>query len=311
MRFSTASTYTVMPIRQLFVLAVMFIASNAFAQGQDSATYDRDLQVIDAILPGKYANANQAYFDVRGDRQVKHVGFTVDIEPAVAADGSEGYLASMQRGDGAPRLEYWALSPDASANAVRMRAWHLDDRMQLADPAFTTKGACDVHWRREAAQLRATAAADCLAGYAAELVLSERQLWMNYPEERAGDFQMHRARPFECYADVPGVGGGRDEAYERYGGFPVHDQGGSAWFTSKEGRRLGISLFLVDWPINNYVGIFTRDSLVVYVNEEVGGERKQHGYAFTLPEADRVGINLKWILVNCYMESNEVATPTM
>ena len=38
------------------------------AQGQDSATWSRDRQVIEALLPGFYSNANQAYFD--GRRQV-------------------------------------------------------------------------------------------------------------------------------------------------------------------------------------------------------------------------------------------------
>ena len=76
-------------------------------------------------------------------------------------------------------------------------------------------------------------------------------------------------------------------------------------------RRLGISVFLVDWPINNYEGIFTRDSLVIYVSEELETERKEHGYAFTVPEADRIGINLKWMLAACFMQSNQFATPKM
>lgn len=67
----------------------------------------------------------------------------------------------------------------------------------------------------------------------------------------------------------------------------------------------------VDWPINNYEGIFTRDSFVIYLSEEVDGERKEHGYAFTVPDADRVGINLKWILASCFMKSNRFATPYM
>lgn len=70
-------------------------------------------------------------------------------------------------------------------------------------------------------------------------------------------------------------------------------------------------LWTVDWPINNQAGIFTRDSLVVYVNEFIDGEMKQHAYTFAPPASDRIGINLKWILVNCFMESNRDATPSM
>ena len=56
---------------------------------------------------------------------------------------------------------------------------------------------------------------------------------------------------------------------------------------------------------------FTRDSFVMYLTEKVEGERKELGYAFTHPEADRIGMNLKWILVLCYMTSNRDATPSM
>ena len=134
---------------------------------------------------------------------------------------------------------------------------------------------------------------------------------MTFGNADGDDYQLHRVRPFKCYADIPGVGGGRDEPYDRYGEFELHDQGGSTWFTTKDGRELGISLLLVDWPINNYEGVFTRDSFVVYVSEKIDGERMEHGYAFTVPEADRIGINLKWMLVLCYMQSNRDATPYM
>ena len=38
---------------------------------------------------------------------------------------------------------------------------------------------------------------------------------------------------------------------------------------------------------------------------------KDHGYAFTVPDADRLGLNLKWALVSCYMKSNRFETPFM
>ena len=57
--------------------------------------------------------------------------------------------------------------------------------------------------------------------------------------------------------------------------------------------------------------MFSRDSLVIYVSEEVDGQRKQHGYSFPVPEADRIGINLQWMLAFCYMTSNKDATPSM
>ena len=61
-------------------------------------------------------------------------------------------------------------------------------------------------------------------------------------------------------------------------------KGAETWFVDKDGRNLGLRLFNVDWPINNYDGYFTRDSLVIYVIEKLDdGSTKEHGYAFTLP----------------------------
>ena len=55
-----------------------------------------------------------------------------------------------------------------------------------------------------------------------------------------------------------------------------------------------------------------RDSLAMYVIEKNSdGSFKEHGYAFVDDEADRIGLNLKWILVSCYLQSNKVTTPEM
>ena len=202
-----------------------------------------------------------------------------------------------------------ALSQDKStvlAYASRLRHTHSTGTVPDVPTA-----ACELVWRRSAAEFVAEGGERCDAGVIRRLVLSEDQLWIEIEGMEGGDLELHRAREFECYADIPGVGGGRDEPYDRYGDLALHDQGGSVWFTSKEGRRLGVSMLLVDWPMNNYEGAFARDSLVVYVSEETDEGRQELGYAFTEPEADRIGINLKWMLVNCFMQSNEDVAPFM
>jgi hypothetical protein len=170
-----------------------------------------------------------------------------------------------------------------------------------------------VWWRRDAAQFSATADADCPEdpGSPIALSLAQQQLWWSSRRNDSA-VKLHRSRAFTCYADIPGVGGGRDEPYTRYDNLSLHDQGAETWFTDKDGRTLGLRLFNVDWPINNYEGYFTRDSLVIYVVEKFDdGSTKEHGYAFTLPEANRIGINLKWLLASCFMVSGKVDTPTM
>ena len=90
----------------------------------------------------------------------------------------------------------------------------------------------------------------------------------------------------------------------------MHDQGAMHWFTTKDGQReLGINLRNVIWPMNNEVGAFTRNSLVLYVLERKDDQVTTHSYGWTQPQARRIGLNLQWLLVNCYQVSNRDVTP--
>jgi len=275
------------------------IPNQGIAQGQDSTPWSRDLQVIEVMLPGFYSNANQAYFDGRrkvDDPQPRH-----NLLIEVTGDGfditlsaPDGTVMSNQR---------WSLAEDDQRRAVRM-----DIRDADGTPL------CPVWWSRDAAQFSAEGDAECTEGMGspAALALGEQQLWWTSRDASDTAVKLHRARQFTCYADIPGVGGGRDIPYTRYDNLSLHDQGAEIWFVDKDGSNLGLRLFNVDWPINNYEGYFTRDSLVIYVIEKLDdGSTKEHGYAFTLPEANRIGINLKWLLASCFMISGKVDTPTM
>ncbi len=142
--------------------------------------------------------------------------------------------------------------------------------------------------------------------------MSEQQLWLTAPGGRThpgAAYELHAARMMRCYIDIPGVSGGRDEEFRRYDNLMVHDRGGTARITTKDGRELGIRLSNVDWPLNNYSDVFTRDVLVLYVLEYIGEEVKSHRYIFTEPDAKRIGINLYWMLSYCYMTSNTEIRP--
>ena len=275
------------------------VPNQGLAQGQDSTPWSRDLQVIEVMLPGFYSNANQAYFDGRrkvDDPQPRH-----NLLIEVAGDGfditlsaPDGTVMSSQR---------WSLAEDDQRRAVRM---------EISDADGTPL--CPVWWSRDAAQFSAEGDAECTEGMGspAALALGEQQFWWTSRGASDAAVKLHRARQFTCYADIPGVGGGRDISYTRYDNLSLHDQGAETWFVDKDGRNLGLRLFNVDWPINNYDGYFTRDSLVIYVIEKLDdASTKEHGYAFTLPEANRIGINLKWLLASCFMISGKVDTPTM
>ena len=267
-----------------------------FAQGQDSLPAERNLMIVAQALPGHYVNANQVYFESRRDvaDEQRHAALTWRIERTEVP-----YQFAVEPGV-APRGEL-TLSVDLERDELEMR-------IALADGAK-----CEYLWRREAAQFRAEARSACATSLPRAIVLSEQQLWLlpNASAATTSPFRLHRARAFTCHADLPGVGGGRAIAYRRYDELALHDQGGSVWFTTDESppRRLGISLLTVDWPINNYTGLYARDSLVIYVSEEADAQRIEHGYAFTVPEADRIGINLKWLLAMCYQTPNADAVP--
>ena len=284
----------------LGLILSLAVAQKTYAQGQDTTPWSRDLQVIEVMLPGFYSNANQAYFDGRREVDNPQPRHNLLIEAA-----SHGFTATLSAPDGSVISEqYWSLEADDARKAVRMA---------ITDRDGSTR--CPVRWTRDAAQFSARGDQDCddenISPEA--LTLAQQQFWWT-PRKRspAPALKLHRAREFTCYADIPGVGGGRDEPYTRYDNLSLHDQGAETWFVDQDGRHLGLRLFNVDWPINNYDGYFTRDSLVIYVIEKRDdGSIKEHGYAFTLPEANRIGINLKWLLASCFMVSGKVDTPTM
>jgi len=325
----------------LAALLATSLAGQAWAQGQDGTPGERDLLVIADLLPGDYDNYDQTSFERRlgvpedERHQRRHTTLT---RQQLAAFGDHAFLAEEYGGKGGDELlrrSIYALAADNTVGAVRMRTYELDldatQKLESLEPGQLSQG-CDVIWRREAAQFHGATEESCSidrpdgakARLDLQLLLSEGALWVrrrSFDEagallegNKAGVFHtQERARAFECYADIPGVAGGRDEPYHRYEDLFVHDQGGFVWFETKEepARTFGILLNNVDWPINNQKGIFTRDSLVMYIMEKLGDERKTHTYAWTEPRAERIGANLQWMLVNCFMESNEVSRPEM
>ena len=293
-------------MRQAALILFFLIPALGLAQGQDSTTWARDLMVIAEMLPGRYDNANQVYFDSRTGvaEGLRHR----PLHLVVSADEARDSAFTLEA--------FWAGAAEPAWRASASLA--LDDAAGLVTMSVTRDAqSCSYAWRREAAQFRATAAGECADPLFAGMTLSTPQLWLTGASEpdgqRALDYVLHRTRPFECYVDVPGVGGGRDLPYRRYEGFKIHDRGGQFWFTTEDEnpRELGVTLFQVDWPINNYEGIFTRDALVIYLNEMQDGQRINHGYSFTVPDADRVGINLKWALAFCYQVAGKDQRPYM
>ncbi len=304
--------------------ASLATASPAFAQGEDSTPTERNAMVLAELLARVYDNYNQVYFDRRigYPENERHDRIEIRVERVGGPDSMLMAFREFAGGDYSEltRAGALTLSPDNEREATRMEVWDrpVENLEPMAEGAGVTARPdgppdCVVYWTREAAQFRGQAEGEC-AAWASESVLGEQQLWLDAPGGRdhpGGTYELHAARVMSCYIDIPGVSGGRDEEYRRYDGLQVHDRGGGARITHSDGRVIGIRLSQVDWPLNNYSDVFTRDVLVLYVLEYIGDEIKSLGYVFTEPTAERIGTNLYWMLSYCYMESNKVVRPFM
>lgn len=308
------------------VLGICFAVvsgSGAFAQGQDSTPAQRDIMTIGALLPGHYNNANQSYFDVRLKRpaEQRHAFVEIVVEPAVAPSlGAYAYVARYQNsGHENEVLQFvYALAVENDAEAVRMKTYALkkSPNGDIKPGHVNYIDGCDLLWRQEAGQFRATADDESctLSKYAAagsyEMLLTPDALWHSGLNVAPGFQQLDRSRNFECYIDVPGVGGGRDIPFERLELGTLHDLGGEAWATTKDGMEIGVNLFRVMWTFNNYEGVFARPSFVIYVKTKDENDiAKEVAYSFTSTDAQRIGLNLKWALASCYMLSNKSIKP--
>jgi hypothetical protein len=211
-----------------------------------------------------------------------------------------------------------------------LRDAHLDpEKLATLTPSTTTyREGCDLILKREAGQFAGkTDVTQCQTEFEGNTVnvdfmmmLTPEDFWTLelYFNQSGGlalgnpdrvPYKLSRTRNFNCYADIPGVAGGRDEPFDRYKVDDVHDMGGLKWFEAKDGREFGLMLQNVAWPMNNEVGAFTRNSLVLYILERTEDGVQEVTYGFTEPGAERLGINMKWMLVNCYMISNRDVTP--
>lgn len=317
------------------MFAVLLSASGlALAQGEDSTRYERDAQVISQLMSGVFDNYNQVYFDSRtglpkdeihkrrsieiervsGERQSERNIFAVSDKMTMNLDR---YGNTIDTPEIIESKKVFVVFANNNERGVQMDVYKnpvgdSQDILSKSEPD------CSVLFDREASQFSSRRLGGC-DNMATQYVLSEKQFFVSRYKGQADQlitevpYQLNRARFFECYVDIPGVSGGRDEPYERYEGYTLHDQGGSFEFTTRDAnnRQFIITLANIDWPINNHHDVFTRDVLVFYLSERTEKGVKNLGYSFTESTVRRMGMNLKWLLMSCWMESNKVTIPFM
>lgn len=318
------------------------------AQGQDSTAGERNLRIMAELLPGHYDNANQHYFDQRRKLAAddQHVRMSTTIRRVNApAFGRYAYLwiNEVQTATGAQRS--WRIASLHAGPAsdevtmqhhLRMQGEITEAELATLTPAQLrrTEG-CDYRFKRRADHFRGLQESGrCEFEWEGqrvrtdnEISISKSSLWFHDHKwviktgrritgVASGEpYWLERSRDFHCYADIPGVGGGRDIPFKRYDDITLHDKGGMFWFKTDEDtpREIGLQLRAVTWHVLNEANdYFNRNSMVLSVLERLGdGSVKEHAYAFTDPQTERIALNLKWILANCAITPRQAAKPEM
>jgi CpeT/CpcT family (DUF1001) len=186
----------------------------------------------------------------------------------------------------------------------------------------TPSAGCAVYWRRQENQfVGSTRGDECRVTSRRsgrtlvirdDLVLTDSAIWIHdRAETDTGEYvygnrggvphQLRKVRMFECWTAVlrganhgdSGAGASPDNWFFKRGVL-VHDQGGLATVTTDEtpARNLRFRLRRVEWPSGT-----NRPSLTLYA---LGQESDRAlSYAWADYDADRLGINLRWMQASC------------
>jgi hypothetical protein len=282
------------------VALIVLAAAPVFAQGTDQPPAQRDLMVLREWLGGRYDSIEQAYFEGRQRREGGNETHAVaNPRRALTLTMRAGETVADVTADG--RAQVWGFAVDATDRTAT--------RLSRRDAAGKPLG-CDILIRRQAGQFSGLTEPGCKTP--GGIAIAQNAIWSGPGTDPAAWTRMLKGRGFTCYVDVPGVGGGRAIPFKRYGPFRIDDQGGAATFITQETppRALTLRLRNVAWAYNNAPGVFTRNSLTMYVGEkQPDGTSAEIAYVFGEPQAQRIGMNLKQLLANCAVVPLSEAKP--
>ncbi len=318
------------------LLAPFFIFPAA-ASEQNSAEakiLQRDFSRMMSWFPGEYDNQEQVYFEdelgvdsaVRHNR-IHHIFAPVDLENFA---GTTFYVQQYQNDDPSDiyRQRIYSFEPDYEENAVRLTIYtpkdpkplinaHLDTAKLagLTPRDFRTVEGCEVFWKAQinafhgymkenACKVDSRASGQTLI-ITDDLLLTENEIWIR-DEARGSDgayifgnkagvhHKNRKARAFKCWLSIKK----EDGSFTFDPNIKIHDQGGRAWIDGEPGvhPRVGIKMRNVVWPYGT-----NRPSLVLYVYEG-DDEDRAVSYAWATPEADRIGINLRFMQGSCTLD---------
>ena len=316
----------------------------------DQSPLQRDLMVIDALLPGSYDNYEQFYFDDRlglpADQKHRRVHSEIRRIPDDRFGPHAFYIMdSWDDGAGRQHPRIYSFYIDEAENALRMESYYRigfdntpyrnaqDDLSKLdgltRDKLIYAKG-CDMFWTRTVAGLHGRMKPKaCVSEEKGEkvygdyqIMLGEKALWKGDVIRRIKDdvkvndepqvlHKQNRVRWFTCSLSL---GEGPDA--KRFTGLSIHDGGGTAWLpvptAEHADREVGLHLRNVDWAMNNSKTAFTNDVFGFYLDERWKGHDRSHiMYAYQAPDAVRAGINLLYMQAYCVLKGTEKAEPKL
>jgi hypothetical protein len=318
--------------------ASLFAGATASVAQPTYAPLESDLALLLEWFPGRYDNALQVFWepDLAIAEAERHQRIHSIFRPVELPAFGDHVFYVEQYADNDPakiyRQRIYSFSADKAANAVRLRIYTPRAPEKLAgaarDPAklkqlkisdATTISGCDVLWRRQANQFigsiedGACRVASRQFGEIIiddDLVLTESEIWIS-DRAKAPDgkpvfghptgvpHKLRKARAFECWTAVlrgasHGDSGEGSNDWQFNRGGLMHDQGGVLALTTdeKEPRKIRLLLRRVEWPSGP-----NRPSLTLYALE--GENDRAVSYAWTEYDAERIGINLRWLQASC------------
>jgi hypothetical protein len=319
--------------------ALAFSVAPVAAQPSAQTPLEKDLGVFLEWFPGRYDNELQVFWqdDLKVPEEARHERIHSIFRPVTAPAFGPHVFYVEQHEDADPskiyRQRIYAFSADPANDAIRLKiytpkkpealagAWRDPERLKklkLSD-ATTVEG-CDVFWRRQANQFLgsipdgACRVVSTRSGNELviddDLVLTESEIWIadraTTPDgayvfgNKAGvPHKLRKIRPFDCWTAIlrgakHGDSGEGSEDWQFQRGGWIHDQGGDLALKTDEAppRTVRLKLRRVEWPTGN-----NRPSLTLYVHE--GDNRRAASYAWSEYDAERLGINLRWIQASC------------
>ena len=311
------------------IFAAIFLVIATFAIAPAQGNLDTDMKLFASWFEGRFDNFAQYYDDKENKAEFPHENIhsifkRIDL-PSIGKEVF--YVQQYLDGDETKvyRQRLYVMAPDKGEKALKLTIYNFDDEKKYRDshldPAklsgltmanLTTTTGCEVYWKLEASK-------DKFAGYMRkdackvaskrlgktiiitdDLFLTKDEIWINdQAKDEQGGYvfgnksgihaKLKRVRWFEGWTAILKSGETpmaiKDFGADEYDGktkLLIHDQGGTVKLNDKYSVQLA--------QLKHKSGLWV---MTLSIIDNASGRKV--AYAWTNPEAERVGINQRWM----------------